>query len=57
MFEIRSDLLPTKTVETLEEAKDQAVKNGCRTQIYDRFTNNVLYEWSPEGGLRQFLTE
>lgn len=42
---------------SLNEALSLAQAQNERTSILEAFTNKVLYEWSPEFGLKQFLVD
>jgi hypothetical protein len=57
MFDVKIGPQSLKVTGNLEEAITLAKQQDEDTQVYDFRTNNLICEWSPLSGLRQFLSE
>lgn len=57
MFDVKIGPQSLKVTGNLDEAITLAKQQDEDTQVYDFRTNNLICEWSPLSGLRQFLAE
>lgn len=57
MFTVRKEYETIATTFTLNEAVALAERSRVPVRIFDEITNAVLYEWTPQDGLRQFLVD
>lgn len=57
MFDVKIGSQSLKVTENLDEAIALAKQQNEDAQVYDFRTNNLICEWSPISGLRQFLSE
>ena len=57
MYDVKLGWKRLLVTENLEDAIALAEQQNEDVQIYDSRTNNLICEWSPISGLRNFLTE
>jgi len=57
MFDVKIGPQSLKVTGNLDEAITLAKQQDEDTQVYDFRTKNLICEWSPLSGLRQFLAE
>jgi len=57
MFDVKIGSQSLKVTGNLDEAIRLAKQQNEDAQVYDFRTNNLICEWSPVSGLRQFLSE
>ena len=57
MFIVKKEFETLASTFTISEAVALAERQRVPVQIFDQNSNALLYEWTPQDGLRQFLVD
>jgi hypothetical protein len=57
MFDVKIGVNSLTVTGDLQDALRVAKQQTEATQIYDFRTNKLIYEWSPQIGVKEFLSE
>ena len=57
MFLVKKEFETIATTFTISEAVAVGERHRTPVQIFDQTSSKLLYEWTPQDGLRQFLVD